>query len=244
MTSVPFTKDLHRYQRSGRARLATSVYRRTSLPFRVAFTLLAARHRRRKPQCIDGTASNAYLSAHTKEYFVEQWQYAYHRVFSLINHFYPTAPSTSLKVLSIGSRTEIELYYLWLFLGFSWENITGVDLVSYSPKIQVADMSVRLPFDDDTFDVIVASHCLEKSGNPERTRDEIRRVAKPGAKVLVAGNRQPDDGQLVSVAPIPIQIFRGGAYGFMDLYQIGLGQIEYLKVYSPNGFEIIFEVNK
>jgi SAM-dependent methyltransferase len=200
--------------------------------------------RRWRPQCIEGASSDTYLSAHTKEYFVEQWLYAYHRVFDLISHFYPTADPASLKVLSIGSRTEIELYYLWLFLGFSWRNITGVDLVSYGPKIQIADMSARLPFSDDVFDVIVASHCLEKSNNPERTRDEIFRVAKPGAKVLVAGDRQPDDGRLFRTEPIPIRLFRGGAYGFMDLYRISMEQIEYLKVYSPHGFEIIFGVNK
>ena len=46
---------------------------------------------------------------------------------------------TSLKVLSIGPRSEAELL-LYAGYGFTWKNIRGLDLFSYSPMIDVGDM--------------------------------------------------------------------------------------------------------
>lgn len=184
------------------------------------------------------------LAAHTQEYFKELWKYGYHRTFDLLSNFHPVTDPVSLKVLSLGPLTEIELYYLWLFFGFAWRNILGADLVSLSPKIKVADMSVKLPFGNDTFDVIVASHCLEKSRSPERTRDEIIRVAKPNARVLVCGNRLPDGVETYGESSIPRRFFDGGVYGLIDTYKLELRDIEYMNARSPHGFEIIFRVAK
>jgi hypothetical protein len=169
-----------------------------------------------------------------------QWEYGYHRVFDLVSHFHPTKAPHTLKVLSIGPRTEIEFYNLWLFFGFSWGNIVGADLVSTSPKIACADISMKLPFEDNAFDVIVTSHCLEKSGDPQRTRDEIRRVAKPGAKVLVGGDRAVPR----TPAKTPVNFFKGGVYGLIDHYGLRVQDIEYFDARSPHGYEIIFKVAK
>jgi SAM-dependent methyltransferase len=191
-----------------------------------------------------GDLSDAYLTAHTREYFKELWTYGYPRVFNLLSHFSPTMDPASLRVLSLGPRSEIELYHLWLFFGFSWKNIVGADLVSFSEKIKLADMSVQLPFEDNAFDVIVASHCLEKSRSPERTRDEIMRVAKPNARVLVCGNRLHDGALTYGESSIPRRFFDEGVYGLIGTYGLGLKDIEYMNARSPHGFEIIFRVTK
>jgi SAM-dependent methyltransferase len=226
-----------------RVNLATAIYRRTSLPFRIAFKALAALRSSKTGQTL-GANLDSYLEGHTGLYFQEQWAYGYHRVFDLVRNLPSDRDPSALHVLSLGPRTEIELYYLRLFCGFTWNNITGADLVSTSPKIKVADMSIKLPFPDNSFDVIVASHCLEKSRNPEITRDEIRRVAKPGARVLVCGNVPPDDTTLTKTIPVVIRYFRSGVYGLIDLYGLDIQHIEYMKAQSPHGFEIIFRVTK
>src|SRR5262249_13781537 len=70
----------------------------------------------------------------------------------------------NLKVLSIGARTEMELFAL-LGTGFSLPNITMIDLFSYSPIIQIGDMH-KMEFPDDTFDVIVLGYVLGYSRKP------------------------------------------------------------------------------
>lgn len=234
-------------QRPIRARLATALYRRTSLPFRAFFVVLAYLRSDHPPKCLAEKRSDAYLAAHTKEDLRELWKYGYHRVYDLVRNFQPPQDPVALEVLSIGPRTEIELYYLWLLSGFSWDRIVGADIVSNSSKIKLSDMSVRLEFNDNSFDVIVASGCLEKSRNPEKTRDEIRRVAKPGATVLVSGNRLTKEAKIKrerSQSLMPVLFFNEGVYGLIQLYQIELSDIQYMNALSPHGFEIIFKIRK
>lgn len=120
--------------------IAGSVYRRTSLPFRIAFKMAAhARSPRPFRRLVEGD-EDAFLARHTREYYVELWTYGYHRMYDLLCRLDPTLDRSRLRVLSIGPRTEIELYYLWLIFGFAWGNIAGVDLVSASSKIEFGDM--------------------------------------------------------------------------------------------------------
>jgi SAM-dependent methyltransferase len=210
----------------------------------VGFQVAAFLRKRKEPQYLEQWAADPYLSSHVCYTLGWQSVYGYHRVYDLVRHLRPTAQRGTLHVLSIGPRTEIELYYLWLLFGFAWHNIVGVDLVSSSPKIKLGDMSVKLPFEDNRFDVIVASHCLEKSRSPETTRDEIRRVAKPDARVLVGGDPLPEGSNLYREAPIPCRFFENGVYGLIDFYKLNLSDIEYMDAYSPHGFDIIFKVIK
>lgn len=242
-TPLAQATDPIRPRRALRTWVARALYRRMPFIFRAIFMTLAFVRSRRVPQRLRNESANGHLAAHLANYAPERWTYGYHRVFHLVRHFRLPADPASLKVLSIGPRTEIELYYLWLFFGFAWRHLMGVDLVSSSSNIVVGDMSVRLPFPDDSFDVVVASHCLEKSQQPETTRNEIRRVAKAGAKVLVCGNR-PAAVDRIRDTSVPINFFRGGVRGFIELYELRPEQIEYLDAYSPHGFEIIFEVAK
>jgi SAM-dependent methyltransferase len=227
-----------------RSRAANFVYKRTSLPFRLAFKA-AAHARTRRPFRQFATDDNdAIVARHTREYYTELWKFGYHRMYELVRQLDPALDRRRLEVLSIGPRTEIELYYLWLIFGFAWDNIVGVDLVSPNPKIEVGDMGTRLPFADDSFDVVVASHSLEKSRDLTRTRDEIRRVTRAGGHVCVAGNRVTEEELNRRSSDLPVQFFRNGVYGFIELYGLNVSDIDYINAPSPHGFEIIFRVSK
>lgn len=230
--------------RSSTAALARNLYRRSSLPFRLIFKLAELVRRRRPPLHLAQEATDRYVASHST--YTRGWLnvFGYHRVFDLVRHFPVPANPSALQVLSIGPRTEIELYYLWLLFGFPWKNITGADIISTSDKIKLADMSVELPFPDNAFDIILACHCLEKSRNPAKSRDEITRVAKPGAWVLVGGDVMTDGGPLERELPIPCRYFKDGVYGFIDFYKLNLTDIQYMDAASPHGFEIIFRINK
>jgi SAM-dependent methyltransferase len=91
-----------------------------------------------------------------------------------------------LKVLSIGPRTEAELFNLWAY-GFSMKNIFGLDLLSYSPKIKVGDMH-DIPFDDSLFDVVIAGWVLVYSHSPEIAAQEMIRIAKDQAVIAVTAS--------------------------------------------------------
>ena len=96
-----------------------------------------------------------------------------------------------LRVLSIGPRAEGELLNL-LAHGFRWRNITGLDLFSYSPKIDVGDMH-DMSYPDDSFDVVVASRVLGYSESPARAAAEMVRVTRPGGVIAVnTGDLQAD----------------------------------------------------
>lgn len=86
------------------------------------------------------------------------------------------------RVLVIGPRNEAELLLLSLY-GFKLKNITSVDLFSYSPKIQLADMH-DLPFPDASFDVVYSAWTLKYSYDINKACSEIVRVVRPGGYVV------------------------------------------------------------
>jgi ubiquinone/menaquinone biosynthesis C-methylase UbiE len=54
--------------------------------------------------------------------------------------------------------------------------MAAVDLISYSPWITPGDMH-KLPFDDNTFDIIVLGWVLGYSSTPGQVANEVLRVA-------------------------------------------------------------------
>lgn len=96
-----------------------------------------------------------------------------------------------MKTLSIGPRSEGELLLISAF-GFSWKNIHGLDLFSYSPRIDVADMH-DMPYKDNTFDIIFSGWTLAYSDDQEKALKEMVRVLKPGGYISLG---QGFDGSL------------------------------------------------
>lgn len=58
------------------------------------------------------------------------------------------------------------------------------DLFPDSPDVQRVDM-LAMPFDDETFDCVIANHVLEHVGNVERALGEIHRVLRPDGHAIL-----------------------------------------------------------
>lgn len=96
------------------------------------------------------------------------------------------------KVLTIGPRTEGEIFCLIAY-GFEPKNIRGLDLISYSPFIDVGDMH-QMPYPDNSFDIVICSCVLVYSKNPQKASEEIIRVCKPGGLICISQDTVPDSG--------------------------------------------------
>lgn len=93
----------------------------------------------------------------------------------------------SAKVLAVGCRFETELLYL---LGYGFRDVRGLDLISYSPWIDVGNMH-EMPYRDGAWDVVLLGWVLSYSESPERAVQEVIRVAKNGAVIAVAVSYYP-----------------------------------------------------
>lgn len=87
------------------------------------------------------------------------------------------------RILAIGPRSEGELLNL-LGHGFRGRHIRGLDLISYSPWVDLGDMHA-MPYEDDSWDAILCGWVLAYSDRKQKAADEIVRVAKTGALVAV-----------------------------------------------------------
>lgn len=94
------------------------------------------------------------------------------------------------KVLSIGPRTEMELYHL-VGCGFLPQNISAIDLISPSPWIDVGDMHA-MPYADQSFDICISSWVLAYSRAPQKAVDEMMRVTKSGGIVAIGCTYEPN----------------------------------------------------
>lgn len=93
------------------------------------------------------------------------------------------------QILSVGPRSENEIFML-MSAGFPAGNITGLDLISYSPMVTLGDMH-DMPFPDDSFDIVLLGWVLAYSDNVQQAVAETLRVAKPGAYVAVGWEYNP-----------------------------------------------------
>jgi SAM-dependent methyltransferase len=97
--------------------------------------------------------------------------------------------SVDAEVLSIGPRTEGELFNLAAH-GFALAKISALDLISYSPRVQLGDMH-RLPFDDNGFDAVILGWVLAYSQDPSAAAREAIRVTRAGGVVAVGVEYSP-----------------------------------------------------
>ncbi|WP_425407225.1 class I SAM-dependent methyltransferase [Hwanghaeella sp.] len=87
------------------------------------------------------------------------------------------------RVLSVGPRTEAEIYTL-IACGFEPSNIRGLDLFSYSDFVDAGDMHA-MPYDDDSFDIVILGWVLAYSNDQKKAAAEVLRVLRPGGIVAI-----------------------------------------------------------
>jgi len=97
--------------------------------------------------------------------------------------------SSRMKVLSIGARTEAELFSL-VNAGFRLSNVECIDLFSYTPHIKIGDIN-SLHYADHSFDVVVCGWVLEFCNDIPKACSEIMRVTKPGGLIAIGGMHHP-----------------------------------------------------
>ena len=87
------------------------------------------------------------------------------------------------RILSIGPRTEGEIFNLMAH-GFSADRIRGLDLISYSPFIDVGNMH-EMPYADNAWDAVIMGWVISYSSEQRRAAMEVVRVTRPGGIVAV-----------------------------------------------------------
>jgi SAM-dependent methyltransferase len=95
------------------------------------------------------------------------------------------------QTLAIGCRFETELLYLMAY-GFNPKGIRGLDMISYSPWIDLGNMH-KMKYADSTFDTITMGWLISYSETPEVAAREIVRVIKPGGVVALAVAYYPQE---------------------------------------------------
>ena len=120
------------------------------------------------------------------------------------------------RILHIGPRDVHELLMSWVF-GFSWRNISAIDLYSTNPKIQIMNME-SMRFDDDLFDAVIMAQTLAYAKSTETCLREIVRVLRPGGRAVFgatytdsesewAGNRVSGIEILSILKKLPLEIY-------------------------------------
>lgn len=158
--------------------------------------ITATRIDRLKPEDINGFYDHGDgVSENTVDYNIEgiKGKWALHRPMLLANILtscdWITLNAGSADLLTIGPRTEAELFYL-VAVGFNSLKIRALDLVSYSPFVDLGDMH-DMPYDDNSFDVVILGWVLAYSNDNKKAADEVIRVARPGAFIAIGCEYSP-----------------------------------------------------
>lgn len=92
------------------------------------------------------------------------------------------------RILIVGPRTEDDIY-LAKALGF--DNTRGLDLLTYSPHIDLGDMHA-MPYPDEQFDAVVLGWVIAYSSEPNRAFYESIRVCRNGGYLAVGWEWVPE----------------------------------------------------
>ncbi|MAN80519.1 MAG: hypothetical protein CMM77_11805 [Rhodospirillaceae bacterium] len=135
----------------------------------------------------------------------------------------------SATVLCVGPRSENEIFML-ISKGFRAENITGLDLISYSEFVDVGDMHA-MPYADNSFDVVFLGWVLGYSNDCQKAANEVIRVTKPGGYVAVGVER-----------PVPETLaVKDGDHGIDGTYFYSVDEL--IALFGEHVRETVFRVD-
>lgn len=87
------------------------------------------------------------------------------------------------ELLIIGPRNEHDLFSA-IGHGFGRNRVRGLDLISYSPMIDIGDMH-RTAYADNSFDAIIVGWTLSYSRNPSLFAQEMVRIVRNGGLIAI-----------------------------------------------------------
>lgn len=131
-----------------------------------------------------------------------------------------------LKLLVVGPRSEGEILNLRA-LGFRKENISCLDLISYSPWVTLGDMH-DMPYAEDSFDCIMLGWVISYSDDKQKAADEIMRVARSGAIVAIAvewSRKDPEEAAKEFGYVVGSRERLNGADAILDLFRDRLDRV-------------------
>jgi SAM-dependent methyltransferase len=155
------------------------------------------------------------------------------------------------RVLSIGPRTEGELFSLAAH-GFVWRQITGLDLISYSPRVRLGDMH-DTRFESDHFDAVILGWVLAYSEDPHRAAREVVRITRAGGVVAIGVEYSPLSQQQIidDVGYLPGAQHRiSSCDEILEFFGAAVGHVYYRHDVAPSdlggigAFCVIFSVRK
>lgn len=124
------------------------------------------------------------------------------RPLSVLDH----VDKSTARVLSIGCRFETELLYL-IGHGFDSRRVRGLDMVSYSPWVDVGNMHA-LPYGADAWDVVILGWVLPYSDDQPQAAAEVIRVIRDGGIVAIGLSYYPE-GSVVNPAGGEVRVSTG-----------------------------------
>jgi SAM-dependent methyltransferase len=206
------------------------------VPFELWFRARAAWYllRRRWGIATDTEVAQAWPAEHHSRVvahnFGQRWLFNRARTEKLMNVLRSIGSiSRDSKVLVIGPRNEAEILLLSLY-GFRLRNITGVDLLSYSPRIERMDMH-EMRFADNSFDVVYTLYTLPYAYDLPRACAEIVRVVTPGGIVAVGFQHTAESPKRLRA---PGSELRGGLEELLQLFEPHVDHV-YWQELDPTG---------
>ena len=114
-------------------------------------------------------------------------------------------------ILVVGPRTEGEILAL-VAHGFERSHIRALDLISYSPWVELGDLH-EMPYPDDSFDAVVLGWVLAYSDDRARAAAEVLRVLRPGGVVAIGveWNARTDEEIVAEAGYLPGSATRIGS---------------------------------
>lgn len=101
----------------------------------------------------------------------------------------PPRDVSNEELLIVGPRSVHELLIAWVH-GFSWKNISGIDLYSTNPKIAPMNMEA-MTFADESFDAVGMASTLAYAGDTFTALKEVARVLRPGGRFAFGATYDP-----------------------------------------------------
>ena len=89
--------------------------------------------------------------------------------------------SKSAPILCVGPRTEGEMLNL---SGLGFHNFRGLDLIAYSPWVDLGDMHA-MPYKDNAFGIVIMGWVIAYSNNKKEASAEAIRVVRDGGLIGV-----------------------------------------------------------
>jgi hypothetical protein len=111
--------------------------------------------------------------------------------------------SKSTPVLCIGPRTEGEMLNL---MGLGFHNFRALDLISYSPWVDLGDMHA-MPYKDNQFGIVIMGWVIAYSNNRKKAAAEAIRVVRDGGFIAVGAEYVKKSAEECSAMlgyPLPI----------------------------------------